>query len=320
MKRTTAKIGIALLACLAFGLSLGTAAAFGKERYEEKFSKTVPLAKDGKVYLSNISGDIDIQVWKEAQVKVDALKVSEASSLEKAKENAALVPIEVSAETGVVRIETKYPENRGSWGRESINVSVDYKIWIPEKAAAEVKSVSGDVTVAALGGQAVVKSVSGNVDILGGAGAEINVVSGDVTAQNIMGDAYLKTVSGTVKATKVKGSVEAESVSGDIELKDVSEARSVSGKSVSGTIAYTGTILAGGNYEFSAHSGNVELRIPASAAFDLDASTFSGVIDSEFPIQVMGKISPKELRGTVNGGGARIRAKAFSGNVEIKKY
>ncbi len=320
MKRTSAKIGIAVLACLAFGLSLGTAAAFARERYEEKFSKTVPLDKNGKVYLTNISGDIEIKSSREDQVRIEALKVSEASTLEKAKENAALVPIEVTSEAGVVRIETKYPENRGSWGRESINVSVDYKIWIPERASAEIKSVSGDVNAAGIGGQARVKSVSGNVDVLGAAGADIGVVSGDVTADNISGDAYLKTVSGTVKATKVKGSVESESVSGDIELKDVSEARSVSGKSVSGTIAYSGTILAGGNYEFSAHSGNVELRIPASAAFELEASTFSGVIDTDFPIQVVGKISPKELHGTVGAGGARIRAKAFSGNVEIKKY
>jgi len=197
---------------------------------------------------------------------------------------------------------------------------VDYKVWIPEKASVEVKSVSGDVNTAGIGGQVRVKSVSGNVDVLGAVGADISVVSGDVTAENIAGDAYLKTVSGTVEATKVKGSVEAESVSGDLTLKDVSEARSVSGKSVSGTIAYSGTVLAGGNYEFSAHSGNVELRLPAGAAFELDASTFSGTIDSEFQIQVVGKLSPKEVHGTVNGGGARIVAKAFSGNVEIKKY
>ena len=320
MKRTTVRTGIEVLACLAFGLSLGAAAAFGREKYEEKFSRSEALAKDGKVYLVNFSGDIDIQSWKEAQVKIEALKVSEAASLEKAKENAALVPIEVTSEPGIVRIETKYPKNRKEWGGDSLSVSVTYKLWIPEKASFEVKSVSGDVKVAPVGGQARVKSVSGNVSVLGAAGADISLVSGDMTVENLLGDAYLKVVSGTVRAAKIKGSVETESVSGDLLLKDVAEARSVTAKSVSGNITYAGDILAGGNYEFSAHSGNVELRLPAKAAFDLEANTFSGVIDSDFPIQVVGKISPKEIRGTVNGGGARIRAKAFSGNVEIKKY
>ncbi len=320
MKRRTARIGIAVLACLALGLTLGAAAAFGRERYEEKFTKTEAMAKDGKVYLINVSGDIEVKSWKENQVKIDALKASEASSLEKAKENAALVPIEVVWEAGVLRIETKYPERRGSWGRNSINVSVDYKLWIPEKASVTVRSVSGDVSIAQIGGAAKINSTSGNVEILGAAGADIDLTSGDVTVMNILGDAYLKVTSGTVEATKIKGSVEAESVSGDLELKDVSEARTVTGKTTSGNIVYAGAILAGGNYEFSAHSGNVELTLPAGSAFDLDANTFSGVIDSEFPIQVIGKISPKELRGTVNGGGARVKAKAFSGNVEIKKY
>ncbi len=320
MKRMTARKGIAILACLAVGLTLGAAAAFGRERYEEKFTKTEALAKDGKVYLVNISGDIEIKSSKEDQVRIEALKVSEASSLEKAKENAALVPIEVVLEAGVLRIESKYPERRGSWGRDSINVSVSYKLWIPEKASVNVRSVSGDVNIAAIGGAAKVHSTSGNVDVLGAAGVDIDLTSGDITVANIMGDAYIKVTSGTVDATKIKGSVEAESVSGDLTLKDVSEARTVTGKTVSGTIIYAGAILAGGNYEFSAHSGDVELRLPAGSAFDLDANTFSGVIDSDFPIQVVGKISPKELRGTVNGGGARVRAKAFSGNVEIKKY
>ena len=64
----------------------------------------------------------------------------------------------------------------------------------------------------------------------------------------------------------------------------------------------------------------VVMHIPANSSFDLEAGTFSGVIDSDFEIQVEGKISPKEVHGTVNKGGARIRAKSFSGNVEIRKH
>ena len=311
---------IAVPLAAAFLLTAAAGLALGREKYEEKFARTEALSKNGKVYLNNVSGDIEVRTWKEDQVKIEALKVSEASSVDKAKENAALVPIEVTRDGDTLRIETKYPERHGFWGGNSVNVSVDYKLWIPEKAALEVKSVSGDIKVAEVGGAARLGSVSGDVELGGAAGAEINLVSGNVTVENILGDAYLKTVSGDVKATKVKGSVEAESVSGDIELKDVSEAKTVTGKSVSGSITYTGTILAGGNYELTAHSGDVTMRIPANAAFDLEADTFSGTIDCDFQIQVMGKLSPKEVHGTVGGGGARIRAKSFSGSVEIRKY
>jgi DUF4097 and DUF4098 domain-containing protein YvlB len=320
MKNRQKMKGLAIPLCLAFVATIGLGLALGHEKYEEKFEKTEALAKGGKVYLINVSGDIEIKSWKEDQVKIEALKVSEASTLDKAKENAKEVTIEVTNETGVLRIETKYPERRGFWGN-NINVSVNYKLWIPEKAPADVKSVSGDVTLDFIhGGAAKVNSVSGNVNVLGAAGVEIKLVSGDITLENVMGDAYLKSVSGTIKATKITGSVELESVSGDIELNDVAEARTVTGKTISGNITYVGTIMPGGNYELKSHSGNVEMKIPANSAFDLEASTFSGVIDSEFEIQVVGKLSPKEIHGTVNKGGARIRLGSFSGNVELKKH
>ncbi len=69
----------------------------------------------------------------------------------------------------------------GFWGGDSINVSVDYKVWVPEQAAVEVKSVSGDVKVAPIGGAAKIGSVSGNVELGGAAGADVDLVSGDLT-------------------------------------------------------------------------------------------------------------------------------------------
>src|SRR4030042_1635685 len=107
--------------------------AAAKEKYEEKFDKTVALAKDGKVDISNISGDITVMSWDQDQVKIEALKVSQASSLEKAKENAAKVTIEVIEEGNLLRIETKYPKSEKFWGGESLNVSVDSTLWLPEQ-------------------------------------------------------------------------------------------------------------------------------------------------------------------------------------------
>lgn len=315
-KRTVLWSGLALIV----GVALVAVPALAREKYQEKFEKIEPLAKNGKVYLGNISGDIVIKTWKENQVKILALKVSEASTSERAKENAGEVTIEVTREGDTLRIETKYPKRRTPWGgRDSVNVSVDYELWVPETASAEVRSVSGDVNLAPIGGTARVRCVSGNVDVLGAAGADVDLVSGDLKVENIAGDAYVKAVSGDIRMTGIKGSVGAESVSGDIELKGVSDAATVTGKTVSGDIIYTGVIKPGGRYELKTHSGTIRMTIPASSAFEFEADTFSGVIDSEFEIQVMGKISPREVRGTVNKGGATVRLKSFSGDIELKK-
>jgi len=320
MTRTTDRKWLAALLGAAFVLAFVAAPAQAEEKYQEKFEKTEALAKNGKFYLNNVSGQIEVMTWKEAQVKIEAVKTSKAGSLAKAKENAALVTIEVTRETDLVRVETKYPKKSGGfWGGDSINVSVDYKVWVPEPVAVEIRSVSGDVMVAPIGGKAKIGCVSGNVDLKGAAGADVDLVSGELTLENIAGDAYLKTVSGDIRATGVRGSVEAEAVSGDIDLKDVSEAQTVSAKNVSGNITYTGMIKAGGRYELKAHSGDVRMTIPADSAFDFEASTFSGDIDSDFEIQVVGKISPREIHGTVGRGGATIKLKSFSGSIDLKK-
>lgn len=313
------KFAVALVA-MAFVAAFVAAPALAEEKFEEKFEKTVPLSKTGKLTLSNISGQIEILTAKDAQVRIEALKVSKGGSLDKAKENAAKVTIEVTPGADLVAVETKYPKRSGGfWGGDSINVSVDYKVWVPEQAAVEVSSVSGDVTVAPVGGAAKVKCVSGDVKLGGAAGADVDLVSGDLKMANIAGGAFIKAVSGDIEVKGIKGSVEVEAVSGDIDLLDVAAAQTVAAKSVSGNITYTGTVAPGSRFEIKSHSGDVILTIPADSSFDLEASTFSGDIDSAFPITTSGKISPREVSGTVGKGGATLILKTFSGNVDLKK-
>jgi DUF4097 and DUF4098 domain-containing protein YvlB len=304
---------------LVVALLLVFSLAAAKEKYEEKFDKTVALAKDGKVDIGNISGDIAVVSWNQDQVKIEALKVSRASSLEKAKENAAKVTIEVVQEGNVLRIETKYPKSDKFWGGESVNVSVEYKLWIPEKAALKANNISGDITAENVGGAASLKAVSGNIQLNKAAGADCNSVSGNVTVADVIGSAFLKSVSGDVKADRIKGSVEAESVSGEVELVDVSEASTVRVKALSGGVLYRGAISRQGNYSLKSHSGDVALYLPADSAFDFEAETFSGGIESDFEIKVMGKVSPKEMSGSVNGGGAVLKVSSFSGDIRLKK-
>ncbi len=314
------RTGMAVAAAAVFVVALAAAPLLAEEKYEEKFAKTEALAKNGKLSLRNISGDIEIAVWKEAQVKIEALKTSKAPSLEKAKENAAKVTIEVVKEGDLVRVETIYPKRTGGfWRGDDLRVSVDYKVWVPDQAAVELKSVSGDVDVAALGGTARIECVSGDIELAGAAGAEIKLTSGDLVLRNVGGDVFIKAVSGDIGVTGVKGSVQADAVSGDIELRDIAGARTVDVKTVSGNVTYVGALEAGGRYELKTHSGDVRMTVPADAAFEFDASTFNGSIETDFEIKVVGKISPREVRGTVGKGGATVTMKSFSGDVELMK-
>ncbi|MHB8054485.1 MAG: DUF4097 family beta strand repeat-containing protein [Candidatus Aminicenantales bacterium] len=306
----------------AFGVLMSFAvltwAVAAGDKIEEKFSRTENLDRNGRVSIENISGTIEVRSWEKAQVQIDAVKVSDSSSEERAKENLDLVKIEIVNEGGTLRIETKYPESRHI-GR-SLNVQVNYIVAIPDKASLRVKNVSGDIEILNVGGDLDVDEVSGGVKITGaGRSVECKTVSGGIVLNGATGEVNLRAVSGGITAGDVKGSIEAETVSGSVKLRNVREAASVRAKTISGGIECETEILPSGRYNFDALSGGIRLTLPASATFEIDAETFSGHIETDFPVTLLGKISPKQLHGTVGTGGATLRVKSFSGTITITK-
>jgi len=310
----------AILVALFFLVGFYPAETAAKEKHEEKFEKTVSLAKDGEVILKNISGGIEVKSWNKDQVKIDALKVSEASTLSQAKENSKKVEISVSKEGKILRIETKYPKKKKIWGNKSFSVSVHYRLWIPDKASAKIKSVSSGVVLEEIGSTVKVDAVSGDVEVRKAKkGVDCETVSGNMKLQDIVGDAYLKTVSGKITLEKMRGSIEAETVSGRIELREVSAAKVVKGKTVSGSIVYQGEINSEGRYSLKSLSGNIEMLLPSDSGFEFEAETFSGNIESDFQITISGKAKPREIQGVVNKGGALVKISTFSGSIHLKK-
>jgi len=312
--RKIAKAAVVLTA-LVFVCGFCVGAALAGEKFEEKFNKTEALARDGKVIINNVSGSIVVKSWDKAEVQIEARKVADVGSLEKAKENWAKVTIEVTKSGNIVQIDTKVPERS-----RNLHVSVHYELTIPDKAALKLKNISGSVDATGIGGTFEGNITSGSVTLakIGGS-VDCRTVSGRIDVQDGMGEIDLKTVSGNISAVRIKGSVGAETTSGRIELSDISEAKNVRVKVLSGGISYDGQLAAGGRFSFETLSGSIRVTLPANAGFELDAETFSGHVDSAFPITMQGTISPKELRGVVNNGGATLRLKTFSGSIDIRK-
>ena len=281
----------------------------------------MPLSKTGTLYLNNVSGDIEVLTWKDAQVKIEALKTSKADSLEKAKENAAKVTIEVTGEADLVSVETKYPKRTGGfWGGDSINVSVDYKIWVPEQAAVEIKSVSGDVRVAPIGGKAKIDSVSGNVELRGAAGADVKLVSGDLRWRTSSATPSSRPFPATSTSTRIKGSVEADAVSGDIELLDVSEAQTVDVK----TRQRQRHLYRRDQGGRPLRDQDPQRRRPDDHPGRLGLRPRGQHVQRRHRQRIRDHGLRQDLAearstGTVGKGGATLILKSFSGNVDLKK-
>ncbi len=313
LRRSAVLSGVFLIIALMAGQ------ASAGEKYEEKFGKTVAMAKDGTVDLTNVAGDIEVKSWDRDEVKIEALKVSKAGTSDKAREDAEKVRIEVEKKNGTVRIKTEYPEQR-KWRTESLNVSVDYRLWVPVRASVRITNVTGKVALDGIGGSVKLKLVTGNAEIrkVGGS-VDSSVVTGNLTIEEVAGDADLNVTTGDVSAKRMKGAIKVNIVTGKIELVDISEARTVDGRAVSGSIVYQGKLRPDGRYSLTSFSGDVRISLPSGSAFELEASTFSGDIESDFEIRVSGRMSDKKIEGVVDRGGAILKLSTFSGDIVLKK-
>lgn len=310
---------MAILAGLSLLVALTTTPTLAEERYEEKFTKTVALAMDGTVDISNITGSIEVRSWAKAEVKIDALKISRADTLAEAKEDAAKVEVVVKKMNETVHIKTEYPKQKFR-GRSSMNIAVDYSVWIPSKASVKINNVTGKVVVEEIGGKVNLNLVTGSASVKKvGKGVDCNVVTGSLKVGDISGDVYLVVTTGDIDAEHIKGIIKGKVVTGEIDLIGVSEARIAEVATVTGSIKYQGKVHPEGRYSFNTTSGDIKMILPANSSFELKANTFSGDIETDFELKVSGKFGKRMVEGVVNKGGATIKLNTFSGDIILKK-
>ena len=300
----------------------------GRERgpeQSERFSRRVKIGRDGRVSVSNISGDIVVTGGSGDEVSIEAVKHARGDQSQLSD-----VRIVVDDRAGRVDIRTEYNADRGFRNNNS-RVSVDYTLTVPNGAAVEVKSVSGSVKITGVRGSVRAESISGNVTTTDTPRVEAaKSISGNVVLTGIAidGDLSAGTVSGTVTARGIKAhALELGSVSGDMVVTDVTCDR-LNAKSVSGGFEYTGTITRGGAYEVNVHSGTIRFVLANPSGFDLSAGTFSGNIRSDLPLTIGGdrdagsrRRGPgnRSMRATFGDGSATLTLHTFSGDIVIAK-
>jgi hypothetical protein len=122
----------------------------------------------------------------------------------------------------------------------SFGCDTDYVVTVPRDLSVTIRSNSGDLKVAGLGGTTTLKSSSGGIE-----------------AQQITGDLSLESSSGDLEATDLtSGSVTGKSSSGSVELRFRTAPRTV---------------------QVESSSGDVSVRLPAGdEAYKIDTESSSG--------------------------------------------
>lgn len=306
MKKTTSTVAAFLLTGI-------TALASAQER-PERFSRTIDVGPSGELSLENVAGSIRVTGTDGTQIVIEAEQTYRGSSR-------GAADIDVTTMGSRVRVETRYP--RGRHDHHGRDGGVNYTITVPRGTRIDLQAVSGDVTVASVDGEAHVASVSGSVSVSDAKNLSLaKSVSGGVTVRRASssGQAEISSVSGDVSVDGIDvRELHVESVSGDVVIEAASCGRGTF-SSVSGDLRYNGRIAAGGRYELESHSGDVVLTLDDDVGFQLEASTFSGDVDSDFALQVTSRDERgRSLEGVFGDGSAYIEASTFSGDIELRR-
>lgn len=223
--------------------------------YTETFDQTYAMDQGGQVALENINGDVTIEVWDEAEVRVYAVK--SASSPERLD----ALRIDVDASARGVFVDTHYPNSRDlSDGDRHGHMEVEYTLTVPRFAAIDgVELVNGDL---------LIDGVEGDVDV--------DTVNGEIVVRGAVGEIELETVNGGIELEVDSGlskEVSLSSVNGTIEVF-LSGSAEIRAETVNGKIRNDfGIEVKKGKYVGSSMNGSVGSGGPA-----IDLETVNGGI------------------------------------------
>jgi DUF4097 and DUF4098 domain-containing protein YvlB len=198
---------------------------------------------------------------------------------------------------------------------------VRYEVSVPAGTRVLLTGRSVDMSVRGTRGDVEAHTQNGDIAITDAASIEVDALNGDVELRTV-DRVRVNLVSGDVRIDGGRGPVEANTVSGNVDLHRMT-ARSVTANTTSGDVFFEGQIDASGRYDFMSHSSNVVVRLPADVSAAVMLQTYSGEIESDFPIVLESGATmgghPRRFDFRIGNGGARITMTSFSGAVRLER-
>ena len=260
---------------------------------------TFAVDAGGRLEVSQLEGEVSVTTWDRAEMRVVARYDEDDGELD------------IRQSGGTVHLSAK-----GEWGEP---LYAEFEITAPRGMALEMSGVSLEVSIEGAAGDVSVSTVEGDISLDGGSGnVALSSVDGTVTVGGASGNIAINAVDGNVSVTGSSGAMAVTSVDGDVTLEGITS-DNVSANTVDGDITYDGTIVDGGRYVLSTHEGDLSLTIPGGANARISIDTFSGDLDTDFPVELEGDFGRKRISFTVGSGKALIELSAFDGTISVKK-
>jgi len=287
---SAAILTLAMLACSA------ALAAPAKDEYVETIDQTLPLSAGGRFTLDNRNGGITIETWDREEIHIDAVK-------------------------------RMRPNNGGaSWLLRLVGLKAD------ETATDEQASKLFSELEVEIGGDAASRSIATHYPTAQGVEFDvtyritaprrvvptINAVNSTVHITGVEGDTSVETTNGKVSLSDITGAIRVASTNGRLDLDNISGAVEAETTNGSVTTKTRPDAPIGGPISLRSTNGSVEVVVPSTAAFGVDARTVNGSVSCDLPLASTQTQSRKRLQGTVGAGGPLITLRTTNGSVRVE--
>ncbi|HEX7114058.1 MAG TPA: DUF4097 family beta strand repeat-containing protein [Steroidobacter sp.] len=288
----------------AFAVLLASAPATAAE--QKKLDRAFTVAEGGRLTIDADGSDVTVSGTDSNQVVVNVIVKGSQREIERTR---------VEAEQSGNDVTVQVKRDRGNWldwfqwsGHSKIDVKV------PRAYHVEIDTSGGDLAVSRLKGEVRGKTSGGDLKVSEVVGpVYMRTSGGDIEIDSVEGDTDIKTSGGDIEVRKVVGSLTASTSGGSVNLTGIDGA--VDAHTSGGSVRVE---LSGTNRGVSARTsgGDIVLRLPRNMSATVDVSTSGGSVRTDFPVTTS-EFSERKLKGTINGGGAEIRARTLGGDVRL---
>jgi hypothetical protein len=124
-----------------------------------------------------------------------------------------------------------------------------------------------------------------------------------------------RTVNGEINGESLQGDAEAHTVNGSVRL-------ATTGSAVANTVNGSMNVTMGradwpNGASFKTVNGGITLTLPSVFDAELTANTLNGSIAADFPITVIGQMTPRRLRGRIGNGGHELNLSTVNGSIRL---
>jgi hypothetical protein len=188
--------------------------------------------------------------------------------------------------------------------------------YVPRGAKVSVKTVSAGIDAAGVTGWFY--SVSGSVHLSGAAtSVEVESMNGNLDLDVTTPWLRARTGDGHLLLRGEPQDVDASTIGGTLDIAATTVLRGQFG-SVSGDIHYVGSPAPGAIFEFSNHSGAVDLLLPPNVSGVFALSSIIGSIQNDFTAVRPIASATHSMRLSLGRGGSQVTVRTFKGSIRIR--